>query len=61
MGASQDGSPASLVAEVVWTAVTDGTDTLRYTAGDDAAAIVGLRASSTDTEVEAVMKARFGL
>lgn len=61
MGASQDASPASLVAEVIWTAVTDGSDTLRYTAGDDAAAIIGLRAASTDEEVEAVMKARFGL
>ena len=32
----QESSPASLVADVIWTAVTDGTDTLRYTAGEDA-------------------------
>lgn len=57
----EDSSPASLVADVIWAAVTDGTDTLRYTAGEDARAIVGLRATSTDEQVEAAMKARFGL
>lgn len=29
-------SPASAVADVIWKAVTDGTNTLRYTVGDDA-------------------------
>ncbi|MDJ0766934.1 MAG: hypothetical protein QNJ97_28425 [Myxococcota bacterium] len=39
-------SPATLCAEVIWTAVTDGTATLRYTAGDDAKAFMANRTPS---------------
>ena len=34
--ANTNPSPASLVAEVIYQAATDGTEQLRYTAGEDA-------------------------
>jgi len=36
MGAMQGGSEPEVIAEVIWGAVTDGTDQLRYVAGPDA-------------------------
>ncbi len=43
-------SPPDLVAEVIFGAVTDGSDQLRYTAGDDAHFILGNRRKMTDEE-----------
>ncbi|MEM6991175.1 MAG: SDR family oxidoreductase [Myxococcota bacterium] len=54
-------SPASLVAEVIWTAVTDDTKTLRYTAGDDATEYMANRKALDDDTFIGGLKARFGL
>lgn len=54
-------SPPSLIAEVILDAVTDGTDQLRYTAGDDAAQLVAARAASDDATLLATIRDRFGL
>lgn len=57
----QHASPASLVAEIIYTATTDGTDQLRYTAGDDARLILDTRRQADDATYIAGMKAQFGL
>jgi NAD(P)-dependent dehydrogenase (short-subunit alcohol dehydrogenase family) len=50
------------VAEVIWTAVTDGTDQLRYLAGDGARTVLGQRYSPEHDEAfVAAMRTRFGL
>ena len=54
-------SPASVVADVIWTAVTDGTDTLRYTAGDDARELISNRKALDDETFIGGIKAQFGL
>lgn len=54
-------SPASLVAEVIYNAATDGTDQLRYTAGEDAKAIITSRQESDDHSFIGGMKTQFGL
>jgi NAD(P)-dependent dehydrogenase (short-subunit alcohol dehydrogenase family) len=54
-------SEPSLVAEVIWTAVTDGTDRLRYTAGDDAADYMANRRSMDDATFLAGIRERFAL
>ena len=54
-------SPPSVVSQVIWTAATDGTPRLRYTAGADAAAHVAARAASDDDAFLAGIKAQFGL
>lgn len=46
--AFEQASPASVVAEVIWQAVTDGTDTLRYTAGEDAKELMANRSALDD-------------
>lgn len=43
-------SPPSLVAEVIFNAVTDGTNQLRYRAGEDANYLLDTRKKMTDTE-----------
>jgi NADP-dependent 3-hydroxy acid dehydrogenase YdfG len=43
-------SPASLVAEVIYNAVNDGTDQLRYRAGDDANVLLDNRKKMSDSE-----------
>lgn len=43
-------SPPGLVAEVIFNAVTDGTNQLRYRAGDDANFLLDTRKKLTDTE-----------
>lgn len=50
MGASllAQASPPEVVAEVIWTAVTDGTSTLRYTAGEDAKVYMANRKALDD-------------
>jgi short-subunit dehydrogenase len=54
------GSPASLVADVIWEAVTDGTNTLRYTAGEDVKQYIEARKSLSDEELFSIIKARLG-
>ncbi len=54
-------SPASLVAEVIYEAATDGTGKIRYTAGEDAKAIIANRTQSDDATFIGGMKAQFGL
>jgi NADP-dependent 3-hydroxy acid dehydrogenase YdfG len=57
----QNASPASVVANVIYEAATDGTDRLRYAAGEDAKAIIGAREQNGDKEFIAGIKAQFGL
>ncbi|GGN12226.1 short-chain dehydrogenase/reductase [Dyadobacter beijingensis] len=57
----ENASPASLVAEVIFEAATDGSDRLRYTAGADAETIIASRAGSDDTAFLGAIKSQFGL
>lgn len=57
----ENASPASLVAEVIYRAATDGTSQLRYTAGADAEMIIAHRAQSDDATYIGGMKTQFGL
>jgi len=54
-------SPPSVVADVIYEAATDGTDQLRYTAGEDAKALVKNRKELDDVEFIGGVKAQFGL
>lgn len=54
----EQASPPELVAEVIFEAVTDGTDRLRYTAGPDAEQMITGRASAGDEAFVAGMRAR---
>lgn len=54
-------SPASLVAEVIFTAATDGTDQLRYTAGEDAKMLMANRQQYDDATFIGGIKSQFGL
>lgn len=54
-------SPASVVAEVIYEAATDGTGKIRYTAGEDAKAIIANRTQADDATFIGGMKAQFGL
>jgi NAD(P)-dependent dehydrogenase (short-subunit alcohol dehydrogenase family) len=54
-------SPASVVANVIYEAATDGTDQLRYTAGDDAKTVIAHRKQADDASFMAGMKAQLGL
>ncbi len=56
-----ESTPPSAVAEVVWDAVTDGTDTLRYRAGADAVALLDSRKALDDATFFAAIKSRMGL
>lgn len=58
--ALSNASPASVVADVIWTASTDGTDQLRYTAGDDAKTLMAGRKAADDATFIAGIKAQFG-
>tara|TARA_R110002050_G_scaffold289369_1_gene441971 strand:- start:2501 stop:3313 length:813 start_codon:yes stop_codon:yes gene_type:complete len=53
-------SQPSLVAEVIYTAVTDETDQLRYRAGDDANFILDSRKKMNDTEFLEMMNSQMG-
>ena len=53
-------SPASLVAEVIYTAVTDDTEQLRYRAGDDANFLLDSRKKMTDDEFFSIMNNQMG-
>lgn len=53
-------SPPSLVAEVIYNAVTDGTNQLRYRAGADANALLDTRKKMTDDEFFSMMNNQMG-
>ena len=57
----ENASPASLVAEVIYEAATDGTDTIRYLAGEDAKAMLANRLQVSDEEYLAGTRAMFKL
>jgi NADP-dependent 3-hydroxy acid dehydrogenase YdfG len=64
MQASMD--PANMskpeqIAEVIFTAATDGKDTLRYRAGADALQLLAARSKMTDEEFFALQEQQFGL
>jgi len=54
-------SEPSLVASVIWNAVTDGSEQLRYTAGADAAEYMANRKALNDETFIAGIKEQFGL
>jgi NAD(P)-dependent dehydrogenase (short-subunit alcohol dehydrogenase family) len=54
-------SPASLVAEVIFEAATDGKTQLRYTAGEDAKALIDNRKLYDDATFIGGIKSQFGL
>jgi len=58
---TETASDPIVVAEVIYKAVTDGSDQLRYTAGEDAKAIVAQRKQLSDAEFIGGIKAQFGL
>ena len=55
-----EGSDPQVVADVIWRAVTDGSDTLRYRAGDDAVALLDARKAQDDATYFAALKERLG-
>lgn len=57
----KNASPASVVANVIFEAATDGKDQLRYTAGDDAGIIIKQRKESDDATFMNGMKSQFGI
>jgi len=57
----QNASPGSVVAQVIYEAATDGTNQLRYTAGEDAKAIIANRKQLDDAVFIGGMKSQFGL
>lgn len=57
----QQASGAAQIAAVVYEAATDGSDQLRYTAGEDAAAIIAMRRRLDDASLLAGINAQFGL
>lgn len=54
-------SPANVVAGVIYQAATDGTDQLRYAAGEDAKMILANRKQADDASFTAGMRAQLGL
>lgn len=58
MGAS---SGPEQIAEVVYAAATDGKNTLRYAAGEDALQMLAARAAASDEEYFASVRTQFGL
>lgn len=59
--AGSNASPASLVAEVIHTAATDGQSTLRYRAGADAEFLLDNRKKMNDEEFTDMLKKQFSL
>ena len=58
---AQNASPASVVAEVIFEAATDGKDQLRYTAGEDAKMLMANRQQYDDATFIGGIKSQFGL
>jgi short-subunit dehydrogenase len=59
--ASTQASEATLVAETIYRAATDGTDQMRYIAGEDARQLIAARKQLDDSEYLAMIKGQFGL
>lgn len=58
---AQNASPASIVAEVIFEAATDGKNQLRYTAGEDAKMLIANRQQYDDATFIGGIKSQFGL
>jgi NAD(P)-dependent dehydrogenase (short-subunit alcohol dehydrogenase family) len=58
---AQQASPAEMVAEVIFTAATDGSNQLRYTAGQDAEILISNRQKFDDNSFMGAIRAQFGL
>ncbi|MFK8034729.1 MAG: SDR family oxidoreductase [Hyphomicrobiales bacterium] len=58
--AGANASDPSVVAQVIWDAATDGTNTLRYRAGDDAHALLDARKEQDDKTFISNMKTQMG-
>lgn len=54
-------SKAEQIAEVIYTAATDGKDTLRYRAGADAIQLLDARSKMSDEDFFAMQKQQFGV
>jgi NAD(P)-dependent dehydrogenase (short-subunit alcohol dehydrogenase family) len=57
----QAGSEPERIAEVIYTAATDGTNQLRYEAGADASKALAARSAADDATFTATIAAQFGL
>jgi NAD(P)-dependent dehydrogenase (short-subunit alcohol dehydrogenase family) len=57
----ENASSAATIAEVIWEAATDGSDKLRYAAGEDAKQILAGRQQFTDDVFLSNIKTQFGL
>lgn len=57
----QNASEPGVVAEVIYQAATDGTNQLRYTAGEDAKVLVARRKEADDATFIGGLKSQFGL
>lgn len=58
---AQNASPASVVANVIFEAATDGKNQLRYTAGEDAKLLIANRKQNDDATFIGGIKSQFGL
>ena len=58
---SGNASSAEHIAEVIYTAATDGTSQLRYIAGEDAKNILGAKAQMPEADFMAMIKQSFGV
>jgi len=58
---SQNASPATVVAQVIFEAATDGKNQLRYMAGEDVKLLLANRQQYDDTIFVNGIKAQFGL
>lgn len=57
----ENGAEPEVVAEVIYRAATDGTDQLRYTAGEDAGPLMAKRKAEDDATFLGDMRKHFGL
>jgi NAD(P)-dependent dehydrogenase (short-subunit alcohol dehydrogenase family) len=58
---AKGGSDPIVAAQTVWEAATDGTDRLRYIAGEDAKQIIAARKQMDDPEYLALLRSQMGL
>lgn len=57
---AEGASDPIVVAETIWEAATDGTDQLRYVAGEDAKQIIAARKAMDDPEYLALIRSQMG-
>jgi hypothetical protein len=60
-GAATQASEPIIVAETIYQAATDGSDQLRYIAGEDAKQIIAARKQMDDPQYLGMIKGQFGL